>query len=38
NNETGPITQKLYDHYTGIQSGQLEDPHGWRVVVPHYER
>ncbi|PTH58392.1 branched-chain amino acid aminotransferase [Staphylococcus agnetis] len=35
-NQTGPITQKLYDHYTGIQSGKLEDPYGWRVVVPKY--
>lgn len=35
-NQTGPITQKLYDNYTGIQSGKLEDPHGWRVVVPKY--
>lgn len=35
-NQTGPITQKLYDSYTGIQSGKLEDPHGWRVVVPKY--
>lgn len=34
--QTGPITQKLYDHYTGIQSGKLEDPYGWRVVVPKY--
>ncbi|MBT2831268.1 branched-chain amino acid aminotransferase [Staphylococcus coagulans] len=37
-NQTGPITQELYDHYTGIQSGKLDDPKGWRVVVPHYER
>lgn len=35
-NQTGPITQKLYDNYTGIQSGKLEDPYGWRVVVPTY--
>lgn len=35
-NQTGPITQKLYDNYTGIQSGKLEDPYGWRVVVPKY--
>ncbi|WP_241966471.1 hypothetical protein, partial [Staphylococcus nepalensis] len=27
-------TQHLYDQYTGIQSGKLEDKHGWRVVVP----
>jgi len=36
NNETGEITQRLYDNYTGIQSGKLEDPQGWRVVVPRY--
>ncbi|WP_251518659.1 MULTISPECIES: branched-chain amino acid aminotransferase [Staphylococcus] len=37
NNETGEITQKLYDNYVGIQSGKLDDPEGWRVVVPRYE-
>ena len=37
NNETGEITQELYDKYIGIQSGELDDPQGWRVVVPHYE-
>ena len=36
NNETGPVTQKLYDNYVGIQSGQLADPQNWRVVVPKY--
>lgn len=36
NNEPGEITQKLYNEYVGIQSGQLEDKHGWRVVVPEY--
>ncbi|MDN6630691.1 MAG: branched chain amino acid aminotransferase, partial [Staphylococcus equorum] len=36
NNETGKITQDLYNNYTGIQSGKLEDPQGWRVVVPRY--
>ncbi|CFO26692.1 branched-chain amino acid aminotransferase [Staphylococcus aureus] len=36
NNETGEVTQNLYDNYTGIQSGKLEDPQGWRVVVPRY--
>ena len=25
NNETGEITQKLYDVYTGIQNGTLDD-------------
>ncbi|MCS4912970.1 branched-chain-amino-acid transaminase, partial [Staphylococcus aureus] len=36
NNETGEITQKLYDVYTGIQNGTLDDKNGWRVVVPKY--
>ena len=36
NFETGEMTQKLYDHYVGIQSGKIEDPNGWRVVVPKY--
>ncbi|MCZ2500092.1 branched chain amino acid aminotransferase, partial [Xylophilus sp. Kf1] len=36
NNEPGKITQKLYDTYTGIQSGKLEDKYGWRVEVPKY--
>ena len=26
---TGKVTQKLYDTLTGIQYGQLPDPHGW---------
>ncbi|MDU4504699.1 MAG: aminotransferase class IV, partial [Staphylococcus warneri] len=37
NNEPGEITKKLYDTYTGIQSGKLEDKHGWRVIVPEYK-
>lgn len=36
NNETGPVTQQLYDNYVGIQSGKLADPQNWRVVVPKY--
>ena len=36
NNEPGEIT-KNYTTYTGIQSGKLEDTHGWRVVVPEYK-
>ncbi len=36
NNETGEITQKLYDVYTGIQNGTLEDKNGWKVVLPKY--
>ena len=27
--EIGPISKQLYDRLTGIQSGDLEDPHGW---------
>ena len=37
NNEPGEITKKLYDTYIGIQSGKLEDKHGWRVIVPEYK-
>ena len=29
----GPVSQKLYDTVTGIQSGKLDDPDGWRVCV-----
>lgn len=31
--ETGPVTRKLYDHLTGIQYGDVEDKHGWVVEV-----
>ncbi len=27
--EIGPVTKKLYDRLTGIQSGDLDDLHGW---------
>ena len=27
----GPVTQKLYDTITGIQTGKVEDKYGWRV-------
>ena len=27
----GPVTQKLYDTITGIQTGKIEDKYGWRV-------
>ena len=37
NNEPGEITKKIYDTYIGIQSGKLEDKHGWRVIVPEYK-
>ena len=34
NREVGPISQKLYDTITGIQTGKIADTHGWiqRVV------
>jgi len=31
NNEIGELTQKLYDTITGIQTGKLDDPYGWRI-------
>jgi branched-chain amino acid aminotransferase len=31
---TGPVTKKLFDTLTGIQSGRLPDPHDWVVEVP----
>lgn len=33
NNQTGEISQKLYDTITGIQVGKIEDPFGWTVEV-----
>ena len=27
----GPVTQKLYDTITGIQTGRIPDEYGWRV-------
>ncbi len=33
NNQTGELTQKLYDTLTGIQWGKLEDKYGWTQVV-----
>jgi len=29
----GPVSQKFYDTLTGIQYGEIEDPHGWVTVV-----
>jgi len=29
NNEAGPVSVKLYNRITGIQSGEIEDTHGW---------
>lgn len=31
--EVGPITKKLYDYLTGIQFGDIENPHNWTVEV-----
>jgi branched-chain amino acid aminotransferase len=33
NNEIGPLSQRLYDGITGIQSGELADKHGWIVKL-----
>ncbi|NIM17220.1 MAG: branched-chain amino acid aminotransferase [Candidatus Aminicenantes bacterium] len=33
NNQTGPWAQKLFDTLTGIQTGEIEDKHGWVHVV-----
>jgi branched-chain amino acid aminotransferase len=27
--QIGPVSKKLYDRLTGIQTGDLDDPHGW---------
>ncbi len=32
-NQTGELTQKLYDTLTGIQWGRIEDTYGWTQVV-----
>jgi hypothetical protein len=31
--EMGPISKKLYDTLTGIQSGKIEAPEGWIKVI-----
>ncbi|HEY4553065.1 MAG TPA: branched-chain amino acid aminotransferase [Bacillaceae bacterium] len=31
--ETGPLSKRLYDSLTGIQTGKEEDPFGWTVTV-----
>ena len=31
--EMGPISKKLYDTLTGIQSGRIEAPEGWIVEI-----
>ncbi len=33
NNQTGPITQKIYDELTAIQYGEKEDPFGWTKII-----
>ncbi len=33
NGETGPLSMKLYETITGIQTGKLPDTKGWRVQV-----
>lgn len=33
NNETGEVTNRLYDAYTAIQNGKAEDKFGWTVKV-----
>jgi len=31
--EIGPVSKQLFERLTGIQSGDLEDPHGWTHPV-----
>ncbi|HAA08505.1 MAG TPA: branched chain amino acid aminotransferase, partial [Syntrophomonas sp.] len=33
NEQTGPISKRLYDTITGIQCGKIEDLFGWTVLV-----
>ncbi len=33
NGEAGPISTKLYNTLKGIQEGELEDTHGWNLIV-----
>ena len=33
NDEPGPISVKLYEKFTGIQTGDLPDPYGWIEIV-----
>ncbi|ANY68958.1 branched chain amino acid aminotransferase [Paenibacillus sp. BIHB 4019] len=32
--ETGPLSRKLYETLTGIQTGVIADPFGWTVELP----
>ncbi len=29
----GELTRRLYEHLTAIQSGRVDDPHGWNLVI-----
>jgi branched-chain amino acid aminotransferase len=31
--EVGPLSQKIYDTITGIQTGKIPDTHGWTQRV-----
>jgi branched-chain amino acid aminotransferase len=31
--EVGPVTQRLYNELTGVQTGDIEAPEGWIVKV-----
>ena len=31
--EVGPVTDKVYDRLTGIQTGKQDDPYGWVYPV-----
>jgi branched-chain amino acid aminotransferase len=31
--QVGPVSRKLYETLTGIQSGDIEDRHGWNIIV-----
>ena len=33
-NAAGPLTASLYDEITGLQTGELQDRHGWNRVIP----
>jgi len=33
NNQTGPVSQKFFDEITGLQSGSIQDRHGWVDTV-----
>lgn len=33
NGKTGELAKRIYDTLTGIQTGKIEDPFGWRVIV-----